>query len=94
MTPPEKNVAYRVGKPTFQEWGCHRPIFPHHWLKAERLRKILLADAGRGDLVKTIIDRIERSDASRSMHRTPRWQCAEVYPGARKQASTERRKKG
>jgi hypothetical protein len=27
--------------------------------KAERLRQSLLADAGRGDLLKTIIDRVE-----------------------------------
>jgi hypothetical protein len=33
MTPPEKNVVRRVGKPTLYERGCHRPIFPHHWLK-------------------------------------------------------------
>ena len=33
MTPPEKNVVSRVGKPTLYERGCHRPIFPHHWLK-------------------------------------------------------------
>jgi hypothetical protein len=32
MTPPEKNVVRRVGKPTLYERGCHRPIFPHHWL--------------------------------------------------------------
>src|SRR5438874_11005075 len=33
MTPPEKNVVRRVGKPTLYERGCHHPIFPHHWLK-------------------------------------------------------------
>jgi hypothetical protein len=33
MTPPEKNVVGRVSKPTLYERGCHRPIFPHHWLK-------------------------------------------------------------
>src|SRR5277367_116565 len=33
MTPPEKNVVRRVGKPTLYERGCHRPIFPHHWLR-------------------------------------------------------------
>jgi hypothetical protein len=27
MTPPEKNVVRRVGKPTLYERGCHRPIF-------------------------------------------------------------------
>jgi hypothetical protein len=25
--------ANSVGKPTLYERGCHRPIFPHHWLK-------------------------------------------------------------
>jgi hypothetical protein len=46
MTPPEKNVARRVGKPTLYERGCHPRIFPHHWPKQERLRQSLLADAG------------------------------------------------
>src|SRR6266567_833708 len=36
MTPPEKNVVRRVGKPTHYERGCHRPIFPHHWLKGQQ----------------------------------------------------------
>ena len=26
-------MVRRVGKPTLYERGCHRPIFPHHWLK-------------------------------------------------------------
>jgi len=59
MTPPEKNVVRRVGKPTLYERGCHRPIFPHHWLKQSACGKSLLADAGRGDLLETIIDRVE-----------------------------------
>src|SRR5437667_10300610 len=33
MTPPEKNVVRRIGKPTLYERGCHRPIFRHHCLK-------------------------------------------------------------
>jgi hypothetical protein len=33
MTPPEENAVRRIGKPTLYEPGCHRPIFPHHWLK-------------------------------------------------------------
>jgi len=63
MTPPEKNVVRRVGKPTLYERGCHRPIFPHHWLKQSACGKSLLADAGRGDLLKTIIDRVELRSA-------------------------------
>jgi hypothetical protein len=67
MTPPEKACpgagrgTWSVGrpKPTHYERGCHRPIFPHYWLKAERLRQSLLVGAGRGDLLKKIIDRIE-----------------------------------
>jgi hypothetical protein len=43
MTPPEKNVVRRVGKPTLYEPGCHRPIFPHHWLK-QSARQYLDAD--------------------------------------------------
>jgi hypothetical protein len=31
--------------------------------EAERLRQSLLADAGRGDLLKTIIDRVELRSA-------------------------------
>jgi hypothetical protein len=49
MTPLEKNVVGRVGKPTLCERGCHRPIF-HTLAEAERLRQSLLADAGRGNL--------------------------------------------
>jgi hypothetical protein len=33
MTPPEKNVARRVGNPALYERRCQRPIVPHHWLK-------------------------------------------------------------
>jgi hypothetical protein len=62
MTPPEKNmVRHRLGQLGRQahaldyERGWHRPIFPHHWLKQKRLRQSLLADTGRGDLLKTII---------------------------------------
>jgi hypothetical protein len=36
--------------------------------EAERLRQSLLADAGRGDLLKTIIDRVElRPNSLRSV---------------------------
>jgi hypothetical protein len=66
MTPPSKRTwsaigsANPVGKPTLYERGCHRPIFPHHWLNQRACGKSLLADAGwldagRGDLLKTII---------------------------------------
>jgi len=49
MTPLEKNVVGRVGKPALCERGCHRPIF-HILAEAERLRQSLLTDAGRGNL--------------------------------------------
>ena len=43
--------------------ACRRKIFPGQpcasLAEAERLRQSLLADAGRGDLLKTIIDRVE-----------------------------------
>src|SRR6516162_8664189 len=58
MTPPEKNLVRRVGKPTLYEWACHPLILPHHWLKQSACGQSLRADAGRGDLLKTIIDRV------------------------------------
>src|SRR5882762_8772547 len=64
MTPPEKNVVpHRVG-----ELGSASPRstkgaaigrYSRIMAEAERLRQSLLADAGRGDLLKTIIDRVE-----------------------------------
>ena len=61
MTPPEKNVVrHRLGKPTLYEPGAAIGRYSHIiGLKAERLRQSLPADAGREDLLKTIIDRAE-----------------------------------
>src|SRR5205085_1732759 len=64
MTPPEK--ACPVGlQPTDLIRGAGRGPwsaigqYSRIMAEAERLRQSLLADAGRGDLLKTIIDRVE-----------------------------------
>src|ERR1700738_1350430 len=64
MTPPEKNVVrHRLGELGRQahaiRTGLPSADIPASLAEAERLRQSLLADAGRGDLLKTIIDRVE-----------------------------------
>jgi len=65
--------------------------------EAERLRQSLLADAGRGDLLKTIIDRVELRSACHRvvpmfLFRTivrPDGNAQKVCDGTVKRASTE-----
>src|SRR5580704_19409028 len=71
MTPPEKNGSARENLALPKErdpsgrqahalrTGLPSADIPASLAEAERLRQSLLADAGRGDLLKTIIDRVE-----------------------------------
>jgi hypothetical protein len=58
MTPPEKKLVRRVGKLTLYERRLPSADIPASLAERERLRQSLLADAGGGDLLKTIIERV------------------------------------
>src|SRR6266446_2172043 len=65
MTPPLKRTWSAIGSASWGRQahalrtGLPSADIPASLAEAERLRQSPLADAGRGDLLKTIIDRVE-----------------------------------
>jgi hypothetical protein len=82
MTPPERNAVRRLASPRYtNETAIGR--YSRIMAEAECLRQSLLADAGRGDLLKTIIDGVELPSTAITQRLPARAGATNGEPGLR-----------